>query len=280
MSHSSRLSWLALLGQRWLTTLMLGAAVAVGAITNPAAAEKKVGIVLLHGKFGGPVGPHWQALTAQMQGAGMLVRGPELPWSRNRYLDGDVDKAMTEIAREVAALRQAGAQSVILLGHSMGTAAAITYAALKGDVEGIVLTAPGHVPVTYQQMDFMRDALATAKRMVAAGQGGETAVFADSNQGQRLSPRMKAADYVSWFDPEGAAEMSRMAGKVRPGTAAFMVVGDQDRIVSVARATIFDRMPPDRRNAYVQIKANHVTTLTEGAPHFMGWLKARAGDPE
>jgi pimeloyl-ACP methyl ester carboxylesterase len=187
---------------------------------------------------------------------------------------------MAEIAREVAALRQAGAQSVILLGHSMGTAAAISYAALKGDVEGIVLTAPGHVPITYQQMDFMRDALATAKRMVAAGQGGEIAVFADSNQGQRLSPRMKAADYVSWFDPDGDAEMSRMAAKVRPRTAALLIVGDQDRIVSVARATIFDRLPPDPRNAYVQIRANHVQTLTEGAPHFLAWLKARAHDAE
>ncbi len=266
--------------QRWLVTFLLSAVVAFGVLANPAAAEKKIGIVLLHGKYGGPVGPHWESLVAQMHSAGMLVRRPELPWSRNRYLDGGVDSAMAEIAREVAAARQAGAQSVILLGHSMGTAAAITYAALKRDVDGIILTAPGHVPMTYQEIGFMRDALATAKSMVAAGRGGETALFVDTNQGQRLSPRMKAADYVSWFDPEGDAEMSRIAAKVRPGIAALLIVGDQDRIVSVAKSTIFDRLPPDPRNAYVQIKANHVTTLTDGAPHFMAWLKARTLDPQ
>lgn len=245
----------------------------------PAAAEKKLGVVMLHGKNGAPDNPPQMNLANQLRGAGMLVRTPALTWARGRYIDGGIDKAMAEIAAEVAALRQSGAQTVILLGQSMGAATAVSYAALKGDVEGIVLSAPGHSPTGYQRVPFMQEALGRAKQMVAAGKGGETAVFADSDQGQRLNPRMRAADYVSWFDPEGSAEMNRMAAKVRPGIAALVVVGNEDRIAAVARATIFERLPKDPRHAYVEIKSDHRRTLSDGTPHFMAWLKARANDP-
>ena len=43
----------------------------------------------------------------------MLVQLPDMPWSRDRYIDGHWDKAMSEVAMHVKALRSQGASKVV-----------------------------------------------------------------------------------------------------------------------------------------------------------------------
>lgn len=78
------------------------------ALMPPSAlAQERVGILMLHGKSpGNPNDPNFSPLKTRFEGEGWLVRLPDMPWSRTRYLDGNWDQAMQEIAGHVRALRE------------------------------------------------------------------------------------------------------------------------------------------------------------------------------
>src|SRR3954465_9153969 len=90
------------------------------------AQEAKVGVLMLHGKNpGGPQDPYFGTLKARFEREGFLVLMPDMPWSRNRYIDGDWDKAMAEMDQHVTTLRERGTKTIVLAGHSMGAPAAL-----------------------------------------------------------------------------------------------------------------------------------------------------------
>jgi pimeloyl-ACP methyl ester carboxylesterase len=142
-----------------------------------------------------------------------------MPWSRQRYIDGSWTKAMDEIASAIAAQRSAGARFVVLGGQSLGTAAAISYAALRGDIDALVATAPNHTPRRYYDSPMpvallVRHSVDEARNLTAQGFGQNVGRWSDINQGSPLSVSMRAADYLSYFDPHGDAEMTNVAPRV------------------------------------------------------------------
>lgn len=63
------------------------------------AAQERIGVLMLHGKSpGNPQDPNFSPLKSRFEGEGWLVRLPDMPWSRTRYLDGNWDQAMQEVA--------------------------------------------------------------------------------------------------------------------------------------------------------------------------------------
>ena len=140
----------------------------------------------------------------------------------------------------------------------------------------VVLIAPGHTPDGFQRQDAMRESLGKAKAMVAAGQGNETETFADVNQGRQFSPRLKAIDYVSWFDPEGDINMRQTAPRLK-GIPALVISPSEDPLFPRLRALVYDRLPPDPRDAYVEIHSDHFRAPVDGAEAIVGWIKERAG---
>lgn len=111
----------------------------------------------MHGKQGGgPRDTSLDSLHRKLLEAGMEVVKPEMPWSFNRFIDGNWDTVMNEIRLHVDKVKQTGANKVVLIGHSLGSPAAMSYAARHADVSAIALLAPGHIPYYFSlYKDFL-----------------------------------------------------------------------------------------------------------------------------
>ncbi|MBM3507601.1 MAG: alpha/beta hydrolase [Alphaproteobacteria bacterium] len=201
----------------------------------PALAANGIGVVLLHGKNPGSptTSRQLEELRQAFPGAACAAEMPNMPWSLRRYIDGGWTKAMEEIGAALAAQRAGGARFLVLAGQSLGTAAAISYAALRGDIDALVATAPGHVPRQYYDSPkpfamLVRQSVDEARSLVAQGFGQNMGRWSDINQGNTLSVSMRAADYLTYFDPNGDAEMTNVAPRVPGRIPVLMVVGNRD----------------------------------------------------
>jgi pimeloyl-ACP methyl ester carboxylesterase len=248
-------------------------------LSAPALAADMVGVLLLHGKNpGSPQNPGLQSIRTKLEHDGMKLRVPDMPWSANRYVDGDWTKAMDEIAGHLAALKRDGATKLVLAGHSIGAAGALSYAATRGGVDALVMLAPGHVPYYYYNFTqgpnaAVRASIDEARGLVAAGQGDTRRDFKDNNQGQALTVRLTAKQYLSYWDPDSDAEMGRMAPKLAAGIPVLLMIGDQDPLVRVARSYIFEKLPPNPKHSYVGMAGSHVSILPAARDDIAAWIK-------
>lgn len=260
----------------WCRCLVAAAALILAAPAQAAEAEAKIGVVLMHGKLDERPGRALNDLANYLRGQGFLVAIPEMPWSKARGYDKTFDAALDEIAADLEGLRQKGADRLVIGGHSLGANAALAYAASRGGVAGVILLAPGHTPFRKKSREEFAESLARAQEMVAAGKGQEKAQFRDSNQGSKYNIQVRADVYLSFFDPEGLGSMPRMAHKLSPDIPLLVVIGSWDPLYDAARSLIFDKAPANPRSRYVEVKAGHVETPTEGKRQIADWIKSLA----
>lgn len=243
-----------------------------------AQAQEKIGVLMLHGKNpGGPSDPYFGSLRSKLEGEGMIVAMPDMPWSVRRYVDGHWDKAMAEMAEQIKNLRSKGATKIVLAGHSMGCPAALSYAARHGDVDAVALLAPGHVPYYYfnnPQASVVRKSIDEARALVAAGQGDKRRDFHDINQGRALAVTMTAADFLSYWDPESDAEMARTAPRLPANIPALWVIGKDDPLIRAGRGYVFDKLPANPKSRYLEVQANHLTTPQVSGQEVADWIRA------
>lgn len=129
---------------------ILGVLLAFAFASASTSAQERIGVLMLHGKNpGSNMDPNFGPMKGVFEKQSWLAVYPDMPWSRFRYLDGNLDKAMEEIAGHVKGLREKGATKIVVAGHSLGVPMAMAYAARGGDVDALVQLAPGHVPVGY-----------------------------------------------------------------------------------------------------------------------------------
>ena len=173
-------------------------------IATPVKADDKLGVVLMHGKWGTarPSSPIGQ-LASALENKGFLVSAPDMAWSRNREYDKTFDESMLEIDKAVAELKSKGATKIVVGGHSIGANAALGYGARRDGLAGILAIAPGHLPEVSGFQAKLDDDWKRAKKLVDNGKGSENGEFNDLNQGKQKKVAMKAEVYLSWFDPEG-----------------------------------------------------------------------------
>ena len=242
-----------------------------------AAAEPKLGVLMLHGKNPGDNrDPNFRPTVYKLEREGWVVSFPNMPWASTRYLEGNWDLAMSEIDAQVKQLRAKGAEKIVLMGHSLGAPAAMSYAARGGDVQALVLLAPGHVPAGYYRsprLKTVRDSVDEARALVAAGKGAERGRFNDINQGRQLSVTTTAADYLSYFDPTSEAEMSVTAPRIPPSTPVLSVVGDADPLFAQVRAYYVDKLPAHPHSRLLEVKATHLSTPEVAYPDVVAWIK-------
>lgn len=246
-------------------------------------AEQKIGVVLMHGKQGGGTGDRsLDVLNRKLLDAGMLVTKPEMPWSYNRYIDGNWDQAMAEIRAHVQNLKAQGATKIALAGHSLGSPAALSYAArFGGEVHALALMAPGHVPFHYSlcipyspiRMCGVKDEVERARKDVESGSGAKKRPHTDINQGRRNAVWMTPKDYLSYFDPESDAEMAVTAPRVPKDLPVLWLIGDRDYLVKEGRAYVFDKLPPNAKSVYLEVSGDHVSTPAVGSDQIVKWLQ-------
>lgn len=243
--------------------------VVVWTFSSGAVVAGDIGVVLMHGKWGGalpqsPVGK----LKAKLEEKGFMVVAPEMPWSHTRYLDKSYEDSMAEIDAAVAELKAKGATRIVVGGQSMGANAALGYGARRDGLAGILAIAPGHVPEEWS--DKFAGDLGKARRMITAGKEAEMSTFNDINQGEKKEFKASAHTYLSWFDPAGPAVMPANVQALR--APLFWIVGKDDPMYQKGESYAYVRAPANPKNAYVIIEANHMNAPIKGVKNIVMWL--------
>ncbi|MGI9102177.1 MAG: lipase family alpha/beta hydrolase [Terriglobales bacterium] len=276
---------------RWaaLLTIAVVAATSVAAgqtaCTPSGQDPHKVGIVLLHGKNtfipAGMVSrvraarsdervlPLAKALRAQ----GYRVVLPEMPWSSDHVYDISYDEAMDKIAAEVAKLKAAGAEKVVVIGHSMGGNAALGYGALKSGEAAIIAIAPGVDPAGKRFRAHAAESVETARAMVAEGKGGKKATFDDFNAGEKGTVTTTAEHYLSYFDPDSHAVIPRNVAKLAAGTPLLWVAAQDDPLTQLGEDYAFSKAPANPFNRYVIVPGRHQDAPVASVETVIAWLK-------
>ncbi len=261
---------------RMFSSVLAAFLVLAGTIFSTAAQDlkdRKIGVVLMHGKWGEPNTQWLYKLDHALDGAGVLVEKPEMPWSKSRHYDASYEDAMKEIDATVVKLKSKGATRIVVGGHSFGANAGIGYGARRDGIAGILALAPGHLPEGRVFREALGNDVARAKQLVAEGKGDEKTTFGDVNQGRRSDARATPKAYLSHFDPQGPAPMTLNASKIKGDTPVLWAIGEKDPLFQTGKAMIYDRMPAHPKNRYVEVPGGHLDTPNVSVAIVLDWLK-------
>ena len=235
-----------------------------------------VGVILLHGKWGNP-DTHINKLAEALRNQGYAVSTPLMPWSRKRGYDVPYSTAINEIEVQVNALKANGAKHIIVSGQSLGANAAMAYAAYgHTPIDGIIAIAPGHTPDQPGFKKAVAFSLQRAKVMVTNGKGNDSDIFDDLNGGRNDKFKMKAADYVSYFDPDGMASMPKSAENtaLKKVPLLWILGGPKDYLWSAGKAYAFDRWPQHSLNTYMSIDSGHLDAPSASIEAVIAWIQS------
>ena len=255
----------------------------------PIHADDKIGIVLMHGKQGSPLGiapigsnrpPAGGQLIAALKDAGYLVTSPEMCWSGRRGLDKSFPECLKEIDDSIADLKSHGATAIVVAGLSQGGLAAIAYGATHADIIGVIAYAPADDPVGKSRQPAIAATIAKAQQMVANGKGSEKASFDDVNTGPQGSFTMTlntTADiYLSFYAPDAATGMAGNMAKLK--VPVLWVYSESDPSQRNA-ISFFERALTNPLNRQVKVSANHTETVNAGRDATLAWLKDLTAQP-
>lgn len=255
----ARLRRAAIAGLLWVLTITASAGQAV---------------VLAHGKRDIPpyaLDPLAQALRA----SGYTVVTPEMPWSARRNFDADHAQALAILVDAVTKLRADGATAVFVGGHGLGGNTALA-AATRVPVDGVVLIAPAHAPDATAFAARVSDSVRQARDLVARGDGAKAVGLLDFDHRATHEIRITAAQYLSYFSPDGTAAMSLSAARLAPSVPVLWIYGTWDVLRDDGLDLFFSRLPPNakhRRVALVNLMGN---TPKAAVAEVVDWLSGLA----
>ena len=232
------------------------------------------GIVLMHGKWGMPQSPYLQPVADKLRPHCQVVL-LEMPWSRQRMYDRPYGDALEQVRQAAASFRQSGVQWVAVGGQSFGANAALAYMAQVGDVDALIVLAPGHVPENFYHDVSVRPSVDEAQRLVEAGKGETSVGLTDINQGRRRSIRASATSIWSYFNPHGLGNMSLSAQGAKKSVPVFWAIGNMDSLYGAASSGIFRSFPPHPDSIYHEVRADHANTPDAASDALASWVLSR-----
>jgi pimeloyl-ACP methyl ester carboxylesterase len=257
-------------------SVKLATAVVLVLAYHASAAAGDVAAIVMHGKWGTPNGPV-NAVAQALQREGYTVMSPEMPWSRRRLYDRTVEETDTHIDSEIAKLRAGGARHVFLVGHSLGAAYALHYAA-RAEVSGVIAIAPGHRPENARFAEWFREDVRKARELVAGGKPDEIVAFTDLNTGgrrDRLSA--SAAAFVSYFDPAGPLNMSRNVSSLKPSTPVlWLVPAREEPGLRQGGVALYKQLPVHPATRLMEPESDHLNAPAASAAAVIEWIRALA----
>jgi pimeloyl-ACP methyl ester carboxylesterase len=248
------------------------------AASIPAAAATRVGIVMLHGLGGVPLGSAnargfvvGGTLIPALRRAGYLVATPELCYASRRMYDRAFTDCFADVDAAVAALRAQGATTIVVGGESLGALMAFAYASIHPDVVAVVACAPAGDAVS-KRAAGIRNAVTSAQAAVDAGRGDVVQAFPETNTGRygredftvRTTPRI----YLSFHDPDGPANLEMELSRVN--APVLWLAGSRDRTQPGAPP---DALNVDPRTTFLVIDSDHLSTPDVGTPAILAWLR-------
>lgn len=242
---------------------------------QPISSANKIGVVLMHGKGGDT---QWvDPLKSSMEGVGIVVDAPQMPWHRSRIYDKSFDDAMGEINLHVQSLKNQGVAKVYVAGHSLGAVAAAGYAARYDDINGIILMAPGHFTAWPEFHNQFVDDLNKAEKMISDGKGDEKGEFHDLNAGKSFARFVTANIYKSWFSDVGPAEFRNNLANLKGNIPVLYVAGSQDRTPQTkTKDYAFVNAPANKDSHFVIIDSDHLDVPDKADEIVIEWLRKQA----
>ena len=258
--------------------LLLLAAVAfsfLAAISH--AAPSDIGIVLMHGKGGSP-GRFVSDLATALEFHGYLVANIEMPWSRKRQYDVDMNTSDREIATAVEALRAKGAKKVFVAGHSQGAVNALLFAG-KHRVDGVIAIAPGGSHGAGPFRDALGSYVSKAKSLIEAGRGDEKYQFADMEGSKGTFPiTTTAAIYYDWFNPDGPHNVDYACRNVMGGTPALYIAPTRDYPGLIQGKFLnFRALPSHPLTRMYEPESDHLHAPEASSGEIIRWMNEVAG---
>lgn len=263
---------------RWLralTTAMFCAALPLAAAAQTAA--PKIGIVVMHGKGGTPA-RHVADLADHLERKGYLVANLEMPWSGRRNYDVPVVVAEQEVEAALQALRNKGAQKLFVAGHSFGGLFALHFAG-RHAVDGVIAMAPGGDVGNRIFREKLGESVERARKLVAEQKGNEPASLSDYEGSKGLYPIVTIpAAYLSWNEPDGAMNQTRMMQTLKPQTPVLYIVprNDYPGLLNV-KQRMFNALPANALNKLYEPDANHLGAPSAARDEIVRWTAEAAG---
>lgn len=258
--------------QHGLALALAAIALAFSALSH--AEAPKIGIVIMHGKGGSP-NKFVDGLAASLAAKGYLVANIEMPWSGQRDYDVPTEKADAEILGALADLKARGAQKVFVAGHSQGGAFALHFGATH-PVDGVVAIAPGGSVSARIYAEKLGGTLAEARQLIAEGKGKDKARLMDYEGSKGTYPIVTTPEnFVSWFDPAGAMDMTRAARELKAPILWIVAAHDYPGL----RATnlpLYRGFPPNPLNKLYEPDADHLRAPAASVDEIAAWTAAVA----
>lgn len=235
-------------------------------------APQAVGVVVMHGKGGSPA-KFVAELASGLEAKGHLVANIEMPWSGNRNYDVNTAAAEREIEAALTGLREKGASRLFVAGHSQGGTFALYYGS-KHAVDGIIAIAPGASSASQVIREKLGGTLEEARKLIAAGKGGETARLQDFEGAKgTYAVVCKPDNYVSWFDPDGAMNLMQSIRGMRPENPVLLVVPKNDYPgLLKAKQANFDALPRNPRTRLYEPDATHTGAPAASRDEVSRWM--------
>lgn len=239
-------------------------------VTYPATGSNTT-VIFMHGKTGNPYAGFLYSLYTTLTSAGYTVIAPYMPWTGFVWY-GTLDQAMAYISSLVDTEKAAG-KKVVLIGHSMGGAAALIYNS-RTDVTAVdatVAIAPGHFfsdSTSLQQA--AATSTATAQAMVTAGNGETYGSFQTSNLGVQQTISATANTYLSYHDVN---QYPSMINDVLPQISQplYWIGGDADSL-TVNYPNLFPIVPANANSKLETLSGDHYTIVANSAGSIVAWL--------
>ena len=213
---------------------------------------QEIGIVLIHGKWGVPPGP----LESQLKNQGYQVISPLMSWSRLRNYDLSYEQSLASIHDQVQTLRTNGAKLILLGGLSFGANATLAYLSKYEDIDGALLFSPGHLPDRFYARGLTKLSVDHARELLLEGRGNQSFSFTDFNQGRTREMSSTVAIYLSFFDPNGLANMPQNAASMKKSIPIFCVMSSAETILG--KDYFFSSLPYHPLSQYIESTASHM----------------------
>ncbi len=243
------------------------------AVTAAPLAKNEIALILMHGKWGKTPGP----LARYFEREGYRVFSPEMPWSERRLYDTTYRAGLEEVHREVERLRAAGAKKVIVGGESFGANGALAYQAVYGDADALLVLAPGHMPGSWYRSGLTRDAVERAGALATEGNRDQRFSFTDSNQERQRNLSATVDTYLSFFRPNGLANMNVSARGIKQ-PVPVLVVNSTNEVKTQGRQFIFEALPPHPKSVYIESALDHGNAAEGARTEAQRFIDSIAGD--
>jgi len=249
-------------------------ATALGAIIQPTAAEPsaRIGVVVMHGKGGSPT-KYVAALASSLEEKGYLAANLEMPWSGNRNYDANVADAESQVESALGALRARGAVKLFIAGHSQGGLFALYFGG-QHPVDGVIVIAPGGNVGSPVYRDKLGGSVEKARKLIADGKGNEKTRFLDLEGSKGTYPVVcTPANYLSWFDPDGAMNEMAAVKHMNPQVPVLFIVptGDYPPLLK-AKEPMFAALPRHPLTRLYEPEVAHLDAPTASVDEIVRWI--------